>query len=496
MSKETISVEEQAKIIINEIGQRAIKGTGQSEKLYFENYLRELSQKMYEIGDSNPELKAILKKNYDEENDYYDPSVFDDCCIHGLDPHCCPCGCGDLDNDADHEPSPTQEEIAELEAEFEAELMEENERLERLGSSYLENIGPIVNGFYRMGTMEDLHKNFLDGKLAPIAVKNERSSNKDKITEVPFNKMFDVSYVFCGRTDKTEENLTPEDFNIRAENIATHGEYYDYALLCDFIVTPVFKIKEHIADGLNIPRSLMLLPAVSEAIDDCSYIESMQLCTGEKDLQYRILRTLDRSLNISDRISGITDRDDLTPTIFEISIEEIVEVSEKIRRNGGMYLPAPLRTGNSFDEAKKECVSMNHKIIEDAQAYLMAEAEKETSAFNAATGGKKLPSVKIEKEDIKISGKREFANVFMPNNIDCVNTMMNDHRDNFNYNGREVFQEPFGGAGLHLLDLTKDYFNHRKIQREINKIEPVVVRTIGEKKNKSKMRAIGESLGL
>lgn len=495
MPKETISVEEQAKIIIDETGKEAIKGTGLSEKLYHENYMSVLSKKIHELGDSNPELKAILKKNYDEENNSYDPSVFDDCCVHGLDPHCCPCGCGDLDNDADHEPSPTPEEIAELEA----DLMEENERFERLGSSYLENIGPIVNGFYRMGTMEELHKNFLDGKLAPIAVKNERSSNKDKITEIPFNKMFDVSYVFCGRTEKTGEHFSPEDFNIRAENIAIptfHGDYYDYALLCDFIVTPVFKIKEHIADGLNIPRNLMILPAVSEAVDNCSYIESMQLCTGENELQYRILKTLDRSLNISDRISGITDKDDLNPTIFEISIEEIIEVSEKIRRNGGAYLPAPLRTGFSYDEAKKECVGMNQKIIDEAKTFLMAEAEREISAFKAAHSGKELPELKIEKEDIKVSGKREFANVFMPNDINCINTMMNDHRDNFNHDGREVFQEPFGGAGSHLLALTKDYFNHRKIQREINKIEPVVVRTIGEKKNKSKMRAIGESLGL
>ena len=491
MSKELISVEEQAKVIIHEIGQKAIKGTGLSEKLYHENYMRELSQKMYELGDNNPELKAILKKNYDDENNSYDPSVFDDCCIHGLDPHCCPVGCGDLDDDANYGPSP--EDMAALEA----DMMEENERFERLGASYLDNIGPIVNGFYRMGTMEELHKNFLDGKLAPIAVKNERSSNKDKITEIPFNKMFDLSYVFCGRTDNNNsEQFSPEDFNIRAENIAIHGEYYDYALLCDFIVTPVFKIKEHIADGLNIPRSIIILPAATEAIDDCSYIESMQISFSEEDLKYRILRTLDRSLNISDRMSGITDRDNLEPTIFEISIEEIVEVSEKIRSNGGMYLPAPLRAGNSFDEAKKECMSLNNKIIEDAKASLIAEAEREISAFKAATGGKKLPSLKIEKEDIKISGKREFANVFMPNDINCINTMMNDHRDNFNHNGREVFQEPFGGAGVHFLDLTKDYFSHRKIQREINHIEPTVVRTIGEKKNKSKMRAIGESLGL
>lgn len=280
MSKELSDVEIQARDILNEISKEAMRRSGGSDTLYHRNYLDGIDDKIFEINEKTP-LTELLEKAYNEENacnnnnQAENHGVDDGYCMHGFPPNCCPSGCDDIDNDEDDDEDLNEDFTNNY---SETEYQEEIDRAERMGASHLKNIGPVANGFYRLDNMKNLHKNFIEGNFAPIPVFNERSSSNDKITNVPFNKMFDISYLFCGRTSSESEQLTPNDFNPRVENISVEPFHQNDFLLIDFTVVPVFTIKDNIAESLKIPKGIKMLPAISDAVGiDSNYTESMQL---------------------------------------------------------------------------------------------------------------------------------------------------------------------------------------------------------------------------
>lgn len=473
MSKELTDVEIQARDILNEISKEARLKSGGSESAYYRNYILGIDDKIFEINKKTP-LTELLEKAYNDEmernkdkleeennkNKSRDYDTNNSYCMHGFPENCCPSGCDEINYDDEDEDESLDEDLSLYFSE--KERQDEMVRVERMGGSQLKNIGPVVNGFYRLNNLKNLHQNFTEGNFAPVPVFNEKQSTGDKKRYIPFNEMFDISYLFCGRTSSTSEQLTPNDFNPRIENISVEQFHLSKYLLMDFTVAPVFTIKDSVAEMLKIPKGIKMLPAISEAIDnDSQYIESMQLVMNDIEAEEKIIKTLERSLITSDEISQTPENINFNFTVFKTNIDEIKKLSHEIITGCGSYFQINIPAMLFVDLAKKECLSINSQIIEAIKAEL---PEKEKGS------------------DIKISDKRKFANVFLfdeANCVDCINTMMLDNRNYFNHDGKGIFKEYFSGAGSHILELTT---------------LTILANPNQEVDNKRKKRTLGENL--